>query len=66
MPAYMVTMKNNSHGDILLEDPALALELTDAWATFTDDAGTCLAVPREYIGTIQRLDADPQDTAPEG
>lgn len=64
MPRYLIVHAERRGDDTLLEDPALALELTDGWAVFHDAAGACYAVPREQVRSILRVDED-QDTEQE-
>lgn len=44
--------------DLIVEDPALQLELHPGWAIFNDPAGVALAIPAERIRGIQRLDEE--------
>lgn len=66
MPAYLIVHAERRGDDTLLEDDQLSLDLTPGWAVFTDAAGTCYVVPRERIGSIQRIDEEqnPEDQKP--
>lgn len=64
MPAYLVTHAKSQRGDMLVEDPALKLEIRDGWAVLTDGQGIALAIPTEHVASIQRVD-EPQEPAPE-
>lgn len=65
MPAYLIVHAERRGEDTLLEDPTLALELTEGWAVFRDTAGACYAVPREQIRSIMRVDEEEQPEQPE-
>lgn len=47
-------------GDLFIDDPELALDLSADWATFNDGRGLALAVPRNRVLSIQRLDESPE------
>lgn len=63
MPAYLVTHAKGQRGDMLIQDDALALALTDQWARFSDLHGIVLAIPIEHVASIQRVDEE-QDPGP--
>ena len=66
MPRYLITHPGKARDDILVEDPALTLALSEGWAVFTDSAGVCLAIPAEQGATIQRIDDQPEPAPTEG
>lgn len=47
-------------GDLIIDDPELTLDLDADWATFNDGRGLALAVPRNRVLSIQRLDESPE------
>lgn len=56
MPAYLIRHAKAQQGDVLVEDPALALTIRDGWAILTDRHGICVAIPTEHVAGIQRVD----------
>lgn len=56
MPAYLIRHRQGQHGDILIEDPALSLAISDGWAVLTDLHGIALAIPVDQVASIQRID----------
>lgn len=63
MPAYLVVHAAGRREDMLVEDPALTLDIRDGWAILADEAGIALALPTEHVACIQRVD-EPQDQEP--
>lgn len=63
MPAYLITHAKGQHGDMLVEDPALSLEIRDGWAILADSQGIAFAMPTEHVGCITRVD-EPQGQEP--
>ncbi|MFE9003091.1 hypothetical protein ACFYOY_13260 [Streptomyces sp. NPDC007875] len=47
--------------DLIVEDPALELDLRAEWAVFNDSAGLALAIPIDRIRSIQRIDQTPTE-----
>ncbi|MYR29868.1 MULTISPECIES: hypothetical protein [unclassified Streptomyces] len=64
MPTYLITPAENGGGDVLIEDDALVLTLTERWARFSDADGIVLALPVEQIASIQRVDEDEDQQEP--
>ncbi|WP_435246347.1 hypothetical protein [Streptomyces sp. NRRL F-5630] len=65
MPAYLITpAENRGGGDVLIEDDALVLTLTERWARFSDADGIVLALPVEQIASVQRVDEEQHEPAP--
>ncbi|KPC94969.1 hypothetical protein ADL27_11615 [Streptomyces sp. NRRL F-6602] len=64
MPAYLITPAENRGGEMLIEDDALVLTLTEQWARWSDADGIVLALPVEQIASIQRVDEGQQEPAP--
>lgn len=58
MPAYLVQHRAGQHGDILITEDDLTLDLRDGWAIFTSAGTTALAIPADEVATIQRIDPD--------
>ncbi|MFF0166826.1 hypothetical protein [Streptomyces prasinus] len=69
MPAYLIVHpREQRREDVLVEDPALTLTVTDGWAVFSDQHGICLAIPAGLGAQIQRVDeeqAPDQEPAPQ-
>ncbi|OPC84233.1 hypothetical protein B4N89_27830 [Embleya scabrispora] len=65
MPRYVVNAAS-TEASVIVESPDLHLGITDGWATFTDDRGILLTVPREHLHSIQRIDQDHPATNPDG
>jgi hypothetical protein len=63
VPAYLISHSAGQRGDVLVEDPALTLQIRDGWAILTDEQGIALALPTEHVACIQRVD-EPQDPEP--
>lgn len=63
MIRYVISI--DGAGDVIIEDPQLTLDLSADWATFNDDRGLALAVPRARVRSIQRLD-EPPEMQPDG
>ena len=64
MPAYLIQHAAGQRGDLLIEDPALTLEIRDGWAVLTDQDGIALAMPTEHVACITRVDPEDQELAP--
>lgn len=64
MPRYLIAHAAGPSGNVYIDEPDLALELTDQWALFTTPVGLALAIPIQHIAYIQR--DDEQDKQPEG
>lgn len=62
MPAYLISHRAGQRGDMLVEDPALTLDIQDGWAILADDTGICAAIPADTIASIQRI--GPDDSTP--
>ena len=65
MPAYLIQHAVGQRGDMLIEDPALTLEIRDGWAILTDDHGIAVALPTEHVACITRVDEEQQPTSQE-
>lgn len=67
MPAYLIQHAAGQRGDMLIEDPALTLNIRDGWAILTDDQGIAVALPTEHVACITRVDEDqnPAEPAPQ-
>ncbi|MGW7087518.1 hypothetical protein ACWGH2_29035 [Streptomyces sp. NPDC054871] len=64
MPAYLIIHAERRREDMLVEDPALTLNIRDGWAILTDDHGIALALPTEHVACIQRVDPELEDQTP--
>ncbi|WP_167828729.1 hypothetical protein [Streptomyces sp. MZ04] len=53
MPAYLIIHAERRREDMLVEDPALTLQIRDGWA-----------IPTEHVACIQRVDPEPEDQKP--
>ncbi|WP_282790922.1 hypothetical protein [Streptomyces sp. CC224B] len=60
MPAYLIVHAERRREDMLVEDPALTLQIRDGWAVITDTHGIALALPTEHVACIQRVDEEPE------
>ncbi|MEU0937590.1 hypothetical protein [Embleya sp. NPDC005971] len=61
MPRYVINASVPEACVIIESDDLQLAELTD-WAVFEDGKGTLLAVPRDQVHSIQRI--DPEGTPP--
>ena len=64
MPRYLIIHAERRREDLLVEDPALTLDIRDGWAILTDTRGIALALPAEHVASIQRVDEEPDDQKP--
>lgn len=66
MTAYLIRHKGAQRGDMLIEDGALTLTFSGNWAIFNDADGPTFAVSTEQAASIERVDPEDQEPAPEG
>ncbi|WP_328313097.1 hypothetical protein OG432_24460 [Streptomyces sp. NBC_00442] len=61
MPRYLIAHTAGPSGNTYIDEPELAVELSDSWAVFTTPTGLALAVPAQHIAYIQRDDDQPDE-----
>lgn len=66
MAAYLIRHKGGQRGDMLIEDDTLALTFSGSWAIFSDADGPTFAVSTEQAASIERVDPNDHEPAPEG
>lgn len=59
MSAFLIRYPRGQGEDTLVEDPGLTLSFSDGWAVFSDQTGSCLAIPAHAGATITRVDEEP-------
>lgn len=57
MTCYAVVLDGTE--DLIIEDPALTLDLLPGWAYFSDPNGIAIVIPAGRIHNIRRLDEAP-------
>ncbi|MFB7647139.1 hypothetical protein ACFC0S_16805 [Streptomyces sp. NPDC056084] len=61
MPAFLIRHRQGQQGDVLIQDDTLTLTLDGGWAILHDEHDLVLAVPKDQVASIQRIDEQPEE-----